>query len=909
MFALNCNIINHTKLFIIYFISFIAIIRSQENNCISKEVDTKQILKKKCETISNGNNVCVQNNGIFIYNSVLTDVLFNYDFSSFTNITERIELGLISITEFKEVDNKKDYIVLCFIKSQYLFILSYEGEFIFYYSYNETLINDKYFIITPYKYDELKKEYYFAISYAYSNFLIILYNKINIQSKSNKLLKKINYKPFFMREYNTPSVVSRSGSSCESLSEGNENNVITCFFISESNNKYFSSVSFLPDLNFTVFSNYTYNLGIKDFDLENLKSIKSAHYYKTKALICLTNTVIGKCLIYNSFSHQLTETNSELSSCKDFSYAININYFQKTKEFIFSCVPHQNYLMMIKFPYDLNGINDNVTIYQFEGSCTTPYGYSIIYLSPFKLYSIIIDLDCGSTKMLKDYLLTENINECDNIKNEIEEGRYSEYVEEDDKNEESTPKAQSSEIKESTIIVIELSDKQQQNYDTIHTTYQPHLNEKINKFIETNQIKDTIQNTLNNQIIETETNALKTQNIINSQTTESSQNNYSFNSIDFSLETIKATESIQKIDSTKRTELKEIADSSKITELKEITDSSKITELNQISDLSKITELNEITDSSKKTELNKNSDSPKITESNEFIDSSKTTQSNEIIDSSEIKQSSLISVSINSKSSHISDINEPSQTIESSQIIKSSEFSEYLLKNTQNENIICDKKCLECDEESNARNLCIKCNNKNNYYALKLNNEIEEENKKYIQCYSEETKILNYYLNKNENIFEPCYYTCGTCKEMGDQNDHKCLTCGNNYRMNPNKNNSCVIECKYFFYFTNFGEYKCTNDNQCPEEANILIKDLSKCTSNCKDEEDYKFQYNGECIKLCPDGTEINNETKICQMKDKYKCSYSLFELYLDNTIQKNGIEKVAKDYVKEFNYTNIIDK
>ena len=71
MFALNCNIINHTKLFIIYFISFIAIIRSQENNCISKEVDTKQILKKKCETISNGNNVCVQNNGIFIYNSVL----------------------------------------------------------------------------------------------------------------------------------------------------------------------------------------------------------------------------------------------------------------------------------------------------------------------------------------------------------------------------------------------------------------------------------------------------------------------------------------------------------------------------------------------------------------------------------------------------------------------------------------------------------------------------------------------------------------------------------------------------------------------------------------------------------------------------------------------------------------------
>ena len=70
------------------------------------------------------------------------------------------ELGLISITEFKEVDNKKDHIVLCFIKSRYLFILSYEGEFFFYYSFNENITNYKYFSITLYKFDKSKKEYY-----------------------------------------------------------------------------------------------------------------------------------------------------------------------------------------------------------------------------------------------------------------------------------------------------------------------------------------------------------------------------------------------------------------------------------------------------------------------------------------------------------------------------------------------------------------------------------------------------------------------------------------------------------------------------------------------------------------------------------------------------------------------------
>ena len=165
MFILNWNIFIQVNLFLIYFISFISIINSQDSNCIFKEVETGAILKKKCETISNGNNVCVQEKGIFTYNSVLSNVLFEYNFSSFTNIIKREILGLISINEFKEIDNKKHHIVLCLIKSQYLFVLSYEGEFIFYYSFNEIISNYKYFSITLYKFDKSKKEYYYTISY------------------------------------------------------------------------------------------------------------------------------------------------------------------------------------------------------------------------------------------------------------------------------------------------------------------------------------------------------------------------------------------------------------------------------------------------------------------------------------------------------------------------------------------------------------------------------------------------------------------------------------------------------------------------------------------------------------------------------------------------------------------------
>ena len=703
-----------------------------------------------------------------------------------------------------------------------------------------------------------------------------------------------------MRENNDPWVVSNSGSSCEFFSEGIGDNVITCFFISQSDNKYFSSVSFLPDENFTVNSNYTYILDNNIYEITNIKFIRTARYDKIKSLICLANIVRAKCIFYNSIDHQITETNSELIGCKDENYANSIYFYPKAKEFIFSCIGNQNYLKMIKFAYDLNNINSTAITYNFDRSCSTPYGYSILYISPFKIYSIVIDLDCEFTQMLKDYLLIENTTECNNIKNDIKEGAYSEYEnEEDNDDKESTQKIQSTEIKGSTIITGP-SEKIQQNYDTIHITYQPHINEdgRTNKITESIQIKETIQNTLNNQIIETVAEDLQssihselTQSIINSKITESPKNIYTSNSIDFSQESFKETDLIQdtiepKSESTK---ILNIIDSSKIIESSEIFDTSDKIKSNEITDFSKITESSNIMDSSIITDSSKTIeftqiDSSQIIITSEDIMSSHINASDslQIIESNQISESlKTIDSSTYSKSSLILDFNESSKIIESSQMIKSYELTEYLSKTTQNDKIICDKKCLECDEESNARNLCIKCNNNNNYFELKLNNQIKEDNQNYIECYSEETKISNYYLNKKDKVFEPCFYTCGTCKELGNQNDHKCLSCANNYRINPYKNNSCVMECKYFFYFSNFGEYKCTTDNQCPEEANILIKSLSKCTNDCKNEGEYKFQYNGECIKNCPSDTETNDENNMCQIINNSKWEKEHFSLFI----------------------------
>ena len=38
------------------------------------------------------------------------------------------------------------------------------------------------------------------------------------------------------------------------------------------------------------------------------------------------------------------------------------------------------------------------------------------------------------------------------------------------------------------------------------------------------------------------------------------------------------------------------------------------------------------------------------------------------------------------------------------------------------------------------------------------------------------------------------------------------------------------------YYYDSYGQYKCTNDNLCPEEAKIYIQPLNKCTGDCKKE-------------------------------------------------------------------------
>jgi len=285
-------------------------------------------------------------------------------------------------------------------------------------------------------------------------------------------------------------------------------------------------------------------------------------------------------------------------------------------------------------------------------------------------------------------------------------------------------------------------------------------------------------------------------------------------------------------------------------------------------------------------ESNNNDQYPQILETtnelNKTFESSISVQTNYYMKSNEIIESNKIV--INNTKTEMPNIKETNK-----------------YNNTSN----CESKCSICNEKSNLKNLCIECNEEAKYFQIIIYSNMDNEllNEKYKECIKEEAKPRNYYFNETERAFKPCYYSCETCLSNGDSNNHNCITCEKNYIFNIN-NNNCIVACKYYFYITDYKEYKCTIDNQCPEEASIFIPELSKCTKNCKDEENYQYQYNGQCLNTCPDDTEPN-ENNICEIKFVEKCTYKILDLFLDNEIEKSNIENLAKNYAKEFSYTN----
>ena len=218
------------------------------------------------------------------------------------------------------------------------------------------------------------------------------------------------------------------------------------------------------------------------------------------------------------------------------------------------------------------------------------------------------------------------------------------------------------------------------------------------------------------------------------------------------------------------------------------------------------------------------------------------------------------------------------------------------------------EKCELCNKESLDYNLCITCNNNKGYYLLNKYSDISNSKRdRYIDCVNNITKPSNFYFNFENKEYRICFELCSTCNYGGDGNENNCTSCEKNYILRPDYINStnCVIKCSYFYFYNSNNQYKCTSFARCPEIYNLFIKEKGKCIDKCPNDDIYKYQYDGKCYKECPNDTKIIENEYICKDLDINNCFLNENEfVYLNENLTEIEVEKIAKIYAIEFQYT-----
>ena len=222
------------------------------------------------------------------------------------------------------------------------------------------------------------------------------------------------------------------------------------------------------------------------------------------------------------------------------------------------------------------------------------------------------------------------------------------------------------------------------------------------------------------------------------------------------------------------------------------------------------------------------------------------------------------------------------------------------IEKTKCENL---EKCEICSEDSLIKELCIKCNNIEGYYYINNNNFYNE----YIDCANEETKPHNFYFNKEKQEYDICYANCAECDYSGDWKENNCTLCEQGYTFISDYINStnCYPKCQNYYYIK-YNQYKCTNDAYCPYDYSLEILEKKKCIDKCENDNLFKYQYSAKCFKQCPNNTINNDNDYLCKDENTDYCSLTENEWnYLQDNITDNEIEIMAKNYAREFYYTN----
>ena len=244
----------------------------------------------------------------------------------------------------------------------------------------------------------------------------------------------------------------------------------------------------------------------------------------------------------------------------------------------------------------------------------------------------------------------------------------------------------------------------------------------------------------------------------------------------------------------------------------------------------------------------------------------------------------------------------------------------YYLNDTNSKTIDkCNIKCKTCNNESNSNNLCLSCNIENGYYPiLNDNSNINS----FINCSNDS---LSGYILDNF-AYRPCYSTCKECIKIGDNNNHQCSKCIDNFYLNET---NCYQNCLYYYYFDDSNIHHCTEDKKCPDNKNKLVDKKGECIDNCSKDDLYKYEYNNKCYSynitnytqsntndITKENIEKTQESEIHYINTYYVNENKILDEnndkiieYMSNELNDSYIKKEELEEIKNGNDLLLIEK
>ena len=343
----------------------------------------------------NGNIVMAGDKGINTYDNTGTNLLYNYTFDEI-QINIANDGYFTNIVQFPKEDNGLVIVLVYHI----LYILNSEGKFLFKYELNLDIDpkNFLYYSIVPYFFKEDK--YHFILGYINSNQKPCLAYYI-INQKNNETITNNSY----VFDANS-SVNYNFGINCGIMNHLHYGNILICFY----QNSYPLQIEIkafkLENKMLEIIPNISCTYNGAGYGLKTFISIN-----KKKSILCYLSSIeyanIGYCAIYDIDKNEFVKYGKYLSQiCSIANSYFSFDYFQETKEYIFSCANYQASINLIKFDQNFDIINiesdglvKNDVIFSIEG-CYQINFYSFVFIS--KDYKLIGSLDCitKSTKLI-----------------------------------------------------------------------------------------------------------------------------------------------------------------------------------------------------------------------------------------------------------------------------------------------------------------------------------------------------------------------------------------------------------------------------------------------------------------------------------------------------------------------------